>query len=132
MTSVAKAAPDGTKPKSHLEDILDGFVDPVNPCSILPADAVDVYAIVSNGPAFEGARRLMAQSVRSNTPSLHTKETESVSSTSTTRRKLDTGIVPGNGWTLSGEKIGNCDGTFSSRCYGGQEDGCLLQNYNSA
>lgn len=126
IVSIAKPAPDGTKPKNYVEDILDGLDAPVtNPCSELPDDAVDVYSIVSGGLSF-GAHRILQESP------WRTRRNHTIAGTRSRPRQLESDIVPGNGWTIQDNNIGSCDGTFNSRCHSGQNDNCLLSNYNSA
>jgi hypothetical protein len=133
ITSIAKAAPDGTIPRNTLELGYDPELVPRgrDPCMELPPDAIDVYAIVT------GRRRLEGHSI-DNGPKWVPPSTRIASFTATTAaktnqtRRLDTGIVAGRGWEVVGEAGGNCDGTYHSLCVQNVADGCLLSGYNSA
>lgn len=145
MTSIAamaKPAPDGSIPVNLIKPVWEG-PEPPDPCLQIPEGEVDVYSIITGRRRLERDTNLTREKnniivpPRSSFPGPSNKETayhyhgEQASSPSNTSRRLDTGIVPGRGWEITGAPIGNCDGTFDTDCNFGDKSDCLFSNYNS-
>jgi len=168
ISSIAKPAPDGTKPMNTIQPVWEG-PEPPAPCLEIPEGEIDVYAIVTGRrrrtttTTSEGQRQrrldkpstnnnnnqdvttssLQSQSLLTNTTTTTTtgkkvmaQEDQSLNQSTltntTSRRFLDTGIIPGKGWEITDAPIGRCDGTFESNCNMGDKSDCLFSNYNSA
>jgi hypothetical protein len=116
--------------------------DAHNTCYDIPADSIDVLAVIS------GRRRLDALDPREpvsewwdewNEPEavgFHqqtgTNTTISTELDLPSRRLGATGIVPGKGWQVVGEPAGKCDGEYDSICGREVSSDCPLRGHHDA
>jgi hypothetical protein len=126
ITSILKPAPDGYIPVNEAKVMYDG-PDVHNPCYDIPADGVDVLAVVS------GRRRKLSRAYRDLQANITARDVSPPGSAATQDRRLAAEkIVPGRGWQVVGEPPGDCDGEYNSICGRQREDRCPLYGHHDS
>jgi hypothetical protein len=130
ISSIIVPDADGWVPVNEAKEVYTG-PDVDNQCFELPADAVDVLAIVSHR-----RRRQLEWSDKDNggvaAASRRNASMPRFFNTHLQPRHLKEGIVPGKGWSVYNEPAGHCDGEYYSICGRQATNNCPMLGHHDS
>jgi hypothetical protein len=123
LSNLIKPTADGYVPRNMEKAMYEG-PDVHNPCYDLPANAVDVLAIVSGrrrrlSTEYNSAQGASKRLLISNNETLLDRSATTLTTTPIIERQVlddDDAIVPGLGWQVVDEPPGDCNGEYNSIC----------------